>query len=517
MNRTVVRTSFVWAVVVLAVVAAFVYKDRKPASGTEPGTTVQPLAAGSAQEATNASTAAANSMPMPLAPVQLTSDQQRAIGLTTGTAEYKDLTGELDATGTVAVDERLISYVQVRFTGYIRKVSANATYQYVRRGQPLFTIYSPELYATEQDYLQARRDEKMLAHSAVEGVAQTSTDLAQAAEQRLRLWNLPDETLKSIERERKPEAEVTIYSPASGYITERAALPNLYVDPSTRLYTLADLSHVWVDAQVFQDDLGRVRPGDRAEITSDAYPTRTFTGRVEEILPQVDMTTRTAKVRIALSNPGILLKPGMFVNVRLRSSALSGLSVPASAVFNTGTRQLVFVVAGDGSFHPQDVVLGPRTDDSQIVVKGLSPHERIVTSANFLLDSDSQLQASAAGPTQSAAQVASTTQPSANILFTTDPIPPRKGSNTFRVRLADSKGQPITGAGISVVFYMPAMPAMGMSAMRAAASLSDRGNGTYEGSADLDSGGTWQVTITATKDGKAIAMKQLSVNATGGM
>ena len=516
MNHTIIRTSLVWAAIVLLVVAAFVYKDRKTSPHPESVTTLQPVAVGSAQGATSA-IGTASSLPLPLAPVELTAEQQQAIGLTTGTVEYKNLAGEVDATGTVAMDERLVSYVQVRFTGYIREVFANATYQYVNRGKPLFTIYSPDLYATEQEYLQARQNENSLGRSAVEGVAQTSTDLAQAAEQRLRLWNLPEETLKRIERERKPEAEVTIYSPVSGYITERTAVPNLYVDPSTRLYTLADLSHVWINAQVFQDDLGRLMPGDRAEITLDAYPTRKFNGRIDEVLPQVDLTTRTASVRIALSNPGLLLKPGMFVNAKLFSSAFSGLSVPASAVFNTGTRQLVFVVASDGSLHPQDVVLGPRSGDSQIIMKGLSPRQKIVTSANFLLDSESQLQAAAAGLTGSSTQAASPAQPSANIGFTTDPNPPRKGNNRFRVHLADSKGQPVAGASVSVVFYMPAMPAMGMSAMRTAVNLSDRGNGIYEGTGALDSGGTWQVTVTVTKAGKTMGSKQLSVNATGGM
>ena len=161
------------------------------------------------------------------------------------------------------------------------------------------------------------------------------------------------------------------------------------------LYTVADLSRVWVNAQVFQNDVGRVKPGDNAAITVDAYPNRTFSGRIEEILPQVDMTTRTVKVRLAISNPGVKLKPGMFVNVNLQSALGRQLVVPASAVFQTGTRQLVFVDHGNGSLEPKDVVLGPRVGDDFVVLKGLKAGQQIVTSANFLLDSESQLQAAA--------------------------------------------------------------------------------------------------------------------------
>ena len=149
--------------------------------------------------------------------------------------------------------------------------------------------------------------------------------------------------------------DLLVDSPVSGYITERNALPNMYAEPSTKLYTVADLSRVWIYAQIFQNDIGRIKPGDVAQVTVDSYPGRTFTGQIEEILPQVDMTTRTVRVRLAIANPGLKLKPGMFVNVDVKSNLGRQLVVPASAVFQSGTRQLVFLDHGNGSLEPKEV------------------------------------------------------------------------------------------------------------------------------------------------------------------
>jgi len=258
-----------------------------------------------------------------------------------------------------------------------------------------------------------------------------------------------------------------------------------------------------------------LKPGDTAAITVDAYPDRTFSGRIEDILPQVDMTTRTVKVRLAISNPGIKLKPGMFVNVDLKSALGRQLVVPASAVFQTGTRQIVFIDHGNGSLEPKDVVLGPRVGDDVVILKGLEAHQQIVTSANFLLDSESQLQAAAGSytPPAPAAQQAS----AVNVDFTTDPNPPHKGSNTFRVKLTGANGSPVTGADVSVIFFMPSMPAMGMAAINTTTKLLQKSAGLYEGQGNLDSGGTWQVTITVQQNGQTIATKQLHMNAEGGM
>src|SRR5580700_9824934 len=261
-----------------------------------------------------------------------------------------------------------------------------------------------------------------------------------------------------------------------------------------RLYTIADLSTVWVQAQVFQNDLALIKVGAPATLTVNTYAARTFTGRVDFVYPQVDMETRTAKVRVVFSNPGLQLKPGMFVNVSLKIPMGSQLVIPATGVLQSGTRQIVFVERSDGYIEPREVQLGARIGDDFIVLKGLKVGEQIVTSANFLIDSESQLQAALGSfvpPPPGAGAASATNAPQGNVELSSDPNPPHKGSNVFRVKLTDASGAPISGAEVSATFFMPAMPAMGMASMRSAVTLGEKGNGLYEGSGQLESGGTW--------------------------
>ena len=524
MNKYILRTSLFWLAILAVVIGVVVYRTYQRPQHAAYSDGVQPIASGPPPQPTTSHMDSSMAMPSqkmeaPLAPIQLSAEQMQSIGVKTGTAEYKQLSDDIRATGTVDIDERLLSYVQVRFPGYIRKVFADATYQYVRKGEPIFTIYSPDLVATQQEYLLARQNQKFMSTSSIEGVASGAASLSSAAEQRLQQWDIPASEITKLKETGKAIQDLTINSPVSGYITERNALPNMYAEPATRLYTVADLSRVWVNAQVFQNDIGRLKPGDTAAITVDAYPDRTFSGRIEDILPQVDMTTRTVKVRLAIGNPGIKLKPGMFVNVDLKSALGRQLVVPASAVFQTGTRQVVFIDHGSGSLEPKDVVLGPRVGDDVVVLKGLEAHQQIVTSANFLLDSESQLQAASGSYTPPPSNTGNTTQQASavNIDFTTDPNPAHKGSNTFRVKLTGANGSPVIGADVSVTFFMPSMPAMGMAAMNATTKLLPKSAGLYEGQGNLDTGGTWQVTVTVQQNGQTLATKQLHVNAEGGM
>jgi len=455
-----------------------------------------------------------------LVPVQLSSERMQSIGVRMGRVERKTVGDEIRATGNVAVDETKVAYVQVRYSGYIQKVFADATYQYLRKGQPLFTIYSPDLAATEREYLVAKQNQQRVVGSTVPGVAESAASLLSAASERLKQWGVPQRELARLESTGQVQQELQVDSPVSGYITERNALPNLTVQPETRLYSVADLSTVWIFAEVFQNDLGRIKVGDRASLTVDTYPGRNFEGRVNFIYPQVDMTTRTARVRLIFPNPGLKLTPGMFVNAVLQVRAGTQLVIPASGVLQSGTRQIVFVNRGDGYLEPREVELGARAGENFVILKGLKEGEEIVTSANFLIDSESQLQAALGSftpPPPGAGSAGAMNAPQVNVALTTEPSPPRKGSNAIRVKLADANGAPISGAEVAVTFFMPAMPAMGMAAMRTPVTLSDKGNGLYEGSAQLDSGGTWQVTVVAKKNGQTVARKQLSINATGGM
>jgi Cu(I)/Ag(I) efflux system membrane fusion protein/cobalt-zinc-cadmium efflux system membrane fusion protein len=522
--KYVVRTSLVWIALILAA-GAYWYRLRIPKPKPAGPVAVQPLVVGSAPaKATPPPSDATEQREPSLSPVQITPERMQSIGVTTGTVEWKRITDHIRATGTVDINERLISYVQVRFSGYIRDVFANATYQFVRKGDPLFTIYSPDLYAAQNEYLLALRNQTALRGSRVDGVASGADAVVSAAEQRLRQWDIPPVEIKAVKETGKPISELPIASPVSGYITERNALPNVYVEPATRLYTIADLSRIWVYAQIFQDDVGRLKPGDSAQITVDSYSGLVFRGQIESILPQVDMATRTVRVRLDVANPDLKLRPGMFVNVDLETNLGRQLTVPASAVLQSGIRQIAFLERGDGKLEPKEVVTGPRVGDDIIILKGIEAHQRIVTSANFLIDSESQLQAAAGsyappppGVSSAAAAQASQQNAQQDIEFTTDPAPPRKGSNSIRVKLTGSNGAGITGADVTVTFYTPAMPAMGMAAMTTSSKLSGTANGVYGGTGVLQSGGPWQVTILAQKNGQTLATKQLRVNATGGM
>src|SRR5882672_9014148 len=353
-----------------------------------------------------------------LVPVQLSPERLQSIGVKTGRVESRIVEDEIRVTGNVAVDETRLSTVQVRYSGYIQKVFADATYQYLRKGQPLFTIYSPDLVATEREYLVAKQNQQRVAQSTIPGVTEGAASLLEAATERLKQWGVPQREISRLESTGAIQKELQVDSPVSGYITERNALPNLTVQPETRLYSVADLSSVWVLAEVFQNDLGRIKVGDRASLTVDSYPGRTFEGRVNFIYPQVDMTTRTARARLVFSNPGLKLTPGMFVNVALKVPMGKQLVISATGVLQSGTREIAFVERSDGYIEPREVQLGSRVGDDFIVLKGLQAGEQIVTSANFLIDSESQLQAALGSfvpPPPGAGTASSTNAPQAKI------------------------------------------------------------------------------------------------------
>jgi RND family efflux transporter MFP subunit len=455
-----------------------------------------------------------------LATVQLSPQRLQEIGVTTATVQRKDVNDTLTVPGNVNMDEERLSYVQIRFPGWIQQVFANATYQYVRKGERLFTIYSPDLVSSQQEYLLARQNQNTFAPNAQDMAAQESGWMMRAAQERLRQFDVPQQAITDLEQSGKVQHDIAINSPASGYIIDRTALPNAYVQPDTKLYTIADLSTVWVYANVFQDDVGRLKPGDAAQVTVDAYPGRKFNGRIDQILPEVDPTTRTVRVRLVFRNPGVELKPGMYVNVAISVPLGQQLVIPASAVLQSGSQAIAFLDHGNGVLEPRVVELGLQLDDSVIVLGGLKAGDRVVSSANFLVDSEAQLQAAmgAFSPLpQPAAGSSGATTTQVQIDLSTQPSPPRKGANTVRVKLTGTDGKPVMGAQVSVTFAIPAMPAMGMAAQHAAATLTDKGNGDYEGSVQLASGGTWATTVTVQRGGKAIGTKQLSVDATGGM
>jgi RND family efflux transporter MFP subunit len=468
-------------------------------------------------------TAAAEESAPKFAPVQISPEHRQLIGLQIATVEEKELAGRVDTTGLVEPDEQLEGYVQTRFSGWIRQVFVNQTYQFVKKGQPLFTIYSPDLVSTENEFLIALQSQRHLEKSSVQGVAEGAAQLISGARDRLKQFGVPAREIQRLERQGTTRDAVEIDSPMTGYVVERNALPNMYVQPDTKLYSITTLSNIWVYAAVFQNQIGLIKVGDPVSVTVDAYPGRKFEGRIDFIWEALDAMTRTAKVRCSFANPQNLLKIGMYVGVSIAPRLGRGLVIPDSGVFRTGEHNTVFIDRGDGYLTPTEVELGPHLDHSFQVLKGLHAGDRIVSSANFLIDSESQLQAAAGTfvpppPGVSAAAGQPQIQgPAVSVDLTTDPNPPARGTNKLIATLKDPTGKAIPGAQVSVTFYMAAMPSMGMAAMKAQTNLTDRGSGTYSGKIDLQSGGTWQVSIVATRDGQAIAVKQHNVSVSGPM
>lgn len=464
--------------------------------------------------------------PVAYAPVSISPDQQRLIGVTTGRAEVRSLEKTLRAVGRVDVDETRIAHIHTKISGWVDEVFVNYTFQHVQQGDPLFTIYSPELVATQEELLLALRARDSLGNSTFPGVARGTGSLLEATRRRLSLWDISPEQVGEIERTGQVRRALTIYSPITGHVTERRNVyPSTYVTPEMELYTIVDHTQVWINADIYESEIGLVRVGQSAVATTNAYPGREFAGRVSYIWPHLMQETRTLKVRLEFPNPDLELKPEMFTNVELKIPLGRRLVVPESAVVDTGTRQVVFVVRGPGSYLPRDVRTGVHVDGSVEILQGLRAGEEVVASASFLIDSESQLRAALGSMTMGTGVTEMAGRPAAlpaagapataqaRIQFRTDPTPPRMRGTSLFVTLTDAAGNPIPDASVRVVFFLPAMPAMGMAAMRAEAPLTSGGGGAYQGQIRLQSPGTWQVTITAERGGTLLGTQQLSVTA----
>ena len=462
-------------------------------------------------------------LPALLASVLAAGAQQRtqSIGVRTAVVAVRDVRASVTSVASVVTDEATETDVTSRFTGWVERVYADTSFQSVRRGQPLLTVYSPDLYAAEQEYLFAVRNRRTLAASAVPGVAAGAAALLADARARLQQQQVPAAEIARLQKTGVALSRVTITAPETGVVIERDALPQMRVEPGTRLYQLAALSPIWVVAQVNESDLGRVRAGQAATVTLDAFPGRAFAARVALVVPRVDAASRTGQVRLVLANRDRRLSPGMYGSVRIAVPIGRRLVIPADAVLQTGTRALAFVAEGGGRFDPVPVVLGPQVGDEVVVAKGLRPGQRIAAGADFLIDSESQLSAAAASyappPPGVGANAAPTPAARYRVRLTTAPSPARVGANQFRVRLTDAHGAGVAGARVTVTLFLPAMPEMGMAALRTVVVLASQGGGNYQGSGPLGSGGIWQVTIVATRQGQLLARQRTTLPAGGGM
>jgi Cu(I)/Ag(I) efflux system membrane fusion protein len=290
----------------------------------------------------------------------------------------------------VAVDETRVHHVALKFAGFIEQVYVDYVGKPVRIGEPLFSIYSPDVVSAEEEYLLALRTRDSLGA----GTAKAGEDLVVAARERLKLWDIPESEIRRLERTGKAQRTVTLYAPMSGVVTKKDVVMGHRVAEGDMPYEITDLSGVWVLADAYESDLGRVKLGIPATLTLQAFPNREFAGKVVFIDPILDPKTRTAKVRLAFPNPTGELKPEMFGEVTLRTHARRGLSIPTDAIIDSGTRKVVFVALGEGKFRPRAVKIGSSDADRSEVLEGLSAGEQVVTRANFLVDSESRLRAS---------------------------------------------------------------------------------------------------------------------------
>jgi len=285
------------------------------------------------------------------------------------------------------------------------------------------------------------------------------------------------------------------------------------VVPGQSLYNVADVSVVWLEADVYESEIAGVRIGARATVTLDTYPGQQFTGRVIYVYPYVDEKTRTNKVRFAFVNRGSRLKPGMYANVELKLGGGMGLIVPMNAVLDSGTEQIVFVAKGDGIFEPRNVKIGRRLGDTTQILEGVKEGEQVATGATFFLDSESQLRASLQGYEASAAPTEAAAPAGTQITFRTVPDPPKTGENQLEVTVKDAQGNPINDAEATVQFFMPAMPTMNMPAMKSDAKLAPAGGGAYRGSGQVMMAGKWNVTVSVKQGGREIGQKTLTLTA----
>jgi Cu(I)/Ag(I) efflux system membrane fusion protein len=334
---------------------------------------------------------------MPVGMVTISPEKQRLAGVRTAVVERKSLVRDIRTTAQIVADETRIAHVHVKVPGYIDKVYVDFVGQLVKKGQPLFTFYSPDLVSTQEEYLIAKRGNITLANAPFQEISQGSQSLLQSARQRLKLWDISDDQIKELDETGKVSKDLTFYSPITGFVTDRKVFPQTSVTPETELYTVSDLSTVWADADIFEYEVPFVHLGQRVSLTLSYYPGKAYSGNISYIYPTVDPQTRTVKARIQIPNPGFILKPQMFADAQLHVDYGTKILVPQEAVLNSGTEQHVFVVHEGGLFEPRTVTIGPVVDGSAVILSGIKAGETIVVSGNFLIDSESGLKNAMSG------------------------------------------------------------------------------------------------------------------------
>lgn len=327
------------------------------------------------------------------AAVRLGPERRQLLGVRSEPVRRARLLREIRTVGRVAVDERRLHHVHAKFEGYVEHLHVDFTGKFVEKGERLLSIYSPELVATQQEYLLAYRAQQRLRGSGLPSVARGGADLLEAARQRLLFWDIRPEDVAELERSGVVRRTLDLHAETSGYVVAKMALHGMRVTPADTLFDIADFSALWVLADVYESDLPSVRLGMQAELTLPYLPGRSWRGPVTYVNPTVEEATRTVKVRVEVSNQGGQLKPDMFADVVLKVDLGEGLLLPEGALIDSGDRKLVFIDRGEGRYEPREVTLGAKLPAGYRVLAGLAEGDPVVTAANFLLDSESSLKA----------------------------------------------------------------------------------------------------------------------------
>ncbi len=460
--------------------------------------------------------------------VQLDPDEINAAGVQLAKVTTARLTTSVDTVGRVEQPEAQLATVPARVGGRIDKLYVQFTGENIRRGQAVAEIYSPDLVASAEEYRLALQNRDHMRSSSEKEALDNANDLVAASRRRLELWGVSE---KQIDAAAAGTAglHVTIYAPAEGSVVERKVTRGQYVNAGDPLFTVADLSTVWVKADVYEFQLPQIRPGQTVEITSDALPDKVVRGRVDFIEPEANPQTRTIPVHVHVPNPGMRLRPGMYIRAKFISPGeRESVVVPRSAVLDTGTRKLVYIAKADGVFEAREIQAGTPTEETYPIFAGVKPGEEVVTNGNFLIDSQTRLTGGMTGlfggskeygnekttPAGAAPGISQNAgQPSGKITFAVEPNPPKGAAdNMFHVTVTDASGKSVSDAEVTVTLVMPAMPSMSMPEMRNSFKL-PYVQGMYMGKGNIGMAGSWNVSVEATRNGQVIATYRTRLNA----
>jgi len=466
---------------------------------------------------------------LPGTTVELSPAEITAAGVQVAEVQTALLKTDIDAFGRVEQPEAQLAAVSARIGGRVDKLYVQYTGEKVRSGQPVADIYSPEVATAIEEYRLAEENRNGLRQSD-DSYAQAQADaLVKASQHRLELWGISNKQMDAPAATGVPH--VTIFAYASGTVVDRKVTQGQYVNAGDTLFTVADLSQVWIKADVYEEQLPQIRAGQPVDITGESLSNQTLHGHVDFIEPSANPQTRTVSVHVHVANPSMRLLPGMFVNATfVTRAAQASIVVPRSAVLDTGTRKIVYVAQPNGVFEAREVAVGAPSEDLFPVTSGLKAGEKVVLNGNFLIDSQAHLSSGMSGlyggskefSATAQAQGASSPTSSGNaqtaqgkIEFHADPDPMKAGEdNTFQVKITDSNGKPVTDASVTLTLIMPAMPTMGMPEMKSAISLQwSQDHSMYIGKGQPGMSGSWTVIVEARKNSTVIATLHTHVTA----